>query len=258
MTIAKLTQKQVKILNIRIDGITKGRLLTTIGNLLANGKKFNVVTPNPEMILQAQTDRNLALAIDRATFSLADGIGLKMFADNTLEIIHGRKLVLDLLKLANKKGLKAFFVTSDQKNTNQKLLAKIEREYPQIAVQSEVGPRLTSGALPTNSQETEKQAQLIIKINTFKPDLLFVSMSTPKQEIWVDIHREELNAIGVFCVGAGLDFYAGTAKAPHRWMEKLEIEWLWRLLTEPKRFKRILNAVVVFPLTLLLNRFKKN
>ena len=106
--------------------------------------------------------------------------------------------------------------------------------------------------------KTEKQAQLIIKINTFKPDLLFVSMSTPKQEIWVDIHREELNAIGVFCVGAGLDFYAGTAKAPHRWMEKLEIEWLWRLLTEPKRFKRILNAVVVFPLTLLLNRFKKN
>ena len=96
---------------------------------------------------------------------------------------------------------------------------------------------------------------MIQKINEIKPDLLFVGFGMPKQEKWIDKNVEKLDVKGIMAVGGTFDYVFGKARLPPEWLEKLGLEWLWRLLHEPKRAPRILNAVIIFPLKILSSKF---
>ena len=89
------------------------------------------------------------------------------------------------------------------------------------------------------------------EINNFKPDLLFVAFGAPKQELWISKWQKKLNVRGMMAVGGSLDYYSGVVKEVPSSIKNLGLEWLWRLINEPKRLVRIFNAVVIFPLTLL-------
>lgn len=97
--------------------------------------------------------------------------------------------------------------------------------------------------------EVDKKIEkdVIDKINKFNPDLLFVAFGNPKQEIWIYDNLLKLNIGGAMAVGGSLRYLAGLSSLPPVWMEKVGLEWLWRLVTEPFRLPRIWNAVVVFP-----------
>ncbi len=255
MSTIKTARKQVNILGINVDSTTTDEVLTSVGYYLSHNKKFSLVTPNPEIILQAQTNQKLASSIGKATFSLPDGIGLKLFGDSSLTIIHGRHIMLDLFKLANERGLKVFFVTSSVKNTNDKLLKKYNNEYPESHSQAMVGPILNNDAEPITNLEAKVEKVLVEKITQFKPDIVFICFGAPKQEIWADKWLPKLATKGIVCIGGALDYYAGTEALPPVWMEKLQLEWVWRLITQPARAKRIFNAVIVFPIRMILSKF---
>jgi N-acetylglucosaminyldiphosphoundecaprenol N-acetyl-beta-D-mannosaminyltransferase len=93
---------------------------------------------------------------------------------------------------------------------------------------------------------------VVRQINTFKPQLLFVAFGNPKQEIWIHNNLPKLNVGGAMAVGGAFRYVAGISKLPPKWMAACGLEWLWRLITEPKRISRILNAVIVFPLKIIL------
>ena len=89
----------------------------------------------------------------------------------------------------------------------------------------------------------QRNNEVVAKINKFKPDILLVAYGAPWQEKWISANLGELKAKVVMGVGGTFDYLTGRAKLPPRWMEKLGLEWLWRLILEPWRWRRQVNLV---------------
>jgi N-acetylglucosaminyldiphosphoundecaprenol N-acetyl-beta-D-mannosaminyltransferase len=231
----KKSQPYATILGIKVNSTPKRELLVQIQGKLAKKEKFYIVTPNPEIILQAQNNLKLASALNNADFSIPDGFGLKL-ANTNLEIIKGRELMLDLFKIANKKKLKVYLLGST-KEVNEKSLNLLGVEYPNI---------IAKGSAPYTEVDTKE-------INSFKPDLLFIAFGAPKQETWINNNLKNLNLIGAMAIGGSLDYYSGFVKPVPNLLASLKLEWLWRLIQEPKRIGRIIKATIIFPLKVMLS-----
>ena len=88
---------------------------------------------------------------------------------------------------------------------------------------------------------------MVEKINNFKPDLLFVAYAPIKQEKWIESHRDSLKVKVAIGIGGTLNEYVGDLKLAPEWMQKMGLKWLWRLWLEPRRWRRMIDAVVIFP-----------
>lgn len=238
-------RKVVNILGINVDSSSTSSLLTSVGEKISHNVKFYIVTPNPELILSATKNPALKRAMNSADFAIPDGVGLKL-ADSSLKIIKGRELFLDLIKLAKKKRWRVFLLGGlgdEAELAARKLKAKYIK-----------GPKLDTDAEPASEVDRKIEIDSIDQINKFRPQLLFVAFGNPKQEIWLYKNLAKLRVGGAMAVGGTFRYIAGMSKLPPKWMEKIGLEWLWRLLTEPFRVKRVWNAVVVFPLKVWLSR----
>lgn len=241
--------KQVKILDIKVDSTSTSSVLAKISKKIASGSKFYIVTPNPEIILNAQKDKRLAEILNSADISLPDGNGLRV-AEPALRVVHGRNVFNAFLRLARQKGWKVFFL-GGTRDANKKAIEKAKSLYGANVI-GDSGPRLDNNAEPVSVLDNKVNNDIVSKINTFQPHLLFVAFGAPKQEKWVAKWLPKLNIGGAMVIGGALDYLAGTTALPPSWMEKLELEWLWRLIVEPWRLPRIINAAVVFPLKVWL------
>jgi len=225
----------VNILGVRLDSTSTSSVLNTIGGFLLSKHKFSVFTLNPEILVMAERDRDLKKVLNLSDINIPDGVGLKI-AEPSLIIIKGRELFLELLALARKKNWKVFFVGGKGiKNVT-------------------AGPMLDENAEPISDRDREIEIETIRKVNKFNPDILFVGFGAPKQEKWIHKWLPELEVGGAMAVGGTFDYVFGKAKPPPKWIEKIGLEWLWRVLHEPKRWFRIFNAVIVFPLKVLCSR----
>ena len=240
------------ILGVKVDSTSSTQLLSAIGSKIASKEKFYLVTPNPEIILQAQNDPDLSHSLNSADFSLPDGVGLKLAVPN-LPIIKGRQFMLRLLELANTKKLKVYLL-GGRTFVNKKALTVISSWYPNLFISGDPGPRLDKTGEPVSEVDTSLQFEVVRKINAIQPDLLFVAFGAPKQELWISKWREKLNVTGIMAIGGSLDYIAGVVKPVPKVLEELNLEWFWRLLQEPKRIGRIFNAVIVFPLKIILSK----
>ena len=248
-----LSRKQVNILGVRVDSTTEEEVLRVIGQKVAKEGQMYIVTPNPEIVLQAQDDRVLAEIIAKADFSLPDGSGLRL-AEPGLNIIHGRKFMLRLFGMADREKLKVFFITSDERDTKDNLLIRLGKDYPGIKAWAAVGPRVGLDGRPVTEVDSKVNKDIVDEINNFKPDFLFVCFGQIKQEKWIYNNLGSLRAKLAIGVGGALDYYAGTKPFPPKWMEYLELEWLWRVFSEGN-IVRVFKAVVVFPIKLFLSKF---
>jgi len=242
----KTSRKQVDILGIRVDSTSKARVITAVEEKISHNDKFYIVTPNPELILASTKDKKLKEALNSADFAIPDGFGLKA-AEPSLRIIKGRKLFEDLIALANKKGWRVFLL-GGLGNEAEICRKKLENSYRDLKIESGQGPKLNKNARPISEIDRKIEIDIIARINQFKPHLLFVAFGNPKQEIWMHDRYKLLDVSCMMGVGGTFRYFAGLAPLPPKWIEKAGLEWLWRLLTEPFRFTRVLNAVVVFPL----------
>ena len=111
----------------------------------------------------------------------------------------------------------------------------------------EAGPRLNRNGQPVTEEDREIENKIIGKINKLKPDLLFVGFGMPRQEKWIARNLAKLDIGGAIAVGGTFDYVFGSAMLPPKGLERWGLEWFWRLIREPKRLGRILNAVVIFP-----------
>ncbi len=244
-------RKYATIMGIKIDSTPKTDLLNQVRTDLSKKLQFYIVTPNPEIINQAQSMPELKEALDNAKIAIPDGFGLKLVKPS-LETIKGRQFMLDLLKIANEEKLKVFILGS-RPEVNKKSVEKMSLEYPNLKIKGNSGPELDIKANPVSEVNVNLQSDIVKEINSFKPDLLFVAFGAPKQEIWISRHISKLNVAGAMTIGGTLDYYAGFVRSVPKFMENLGLEWLWRLIQEPTRVGRIFNAVVVFPLRAILS-----
>lgn len=230
--------KYAQILGVRINITLEREVLNTISNFLVHGHKFCLFSTNPELLVMAASDVALKKIINQADLAIPDGVGLKV-AVPKLPIIKGRQLFLALTALAKKEKWRTFFLGG-------------------LGISGVVaGPRLNRVGEPASPAERTIQAKLIAKINRAKPDLLFVGFGMPKQEYWIARNLPKLKIGGVMAVGGTFDYLYGKAKLPPKWLERLGLEWLWRLIREPWRAGRAFNAAVVFPLKIFWHRVRQ-
>ena len=249
-------RNQVKILGIGISSTSLKQVLNFVESRLGKDK-FYITTPNPEILVQAQKDHELAQALNHADLSLPDGIGIILAAsfldDVRLNRLRGREVMLKLIEYSNKHCLKVFLLGATD-NVIKRTLRTIRKRYKKLQVEGASGPRLNASALPISDRDRLIQIDIIDRINKFKPDLLFVAFGAPKQEKWINSHLKELDIGGAMGVGGSFDYISGEVALPPIWMGDIGLEWLWRLIIQPSRILRIARAVVIFPILVILSR----
>jgi N-acetylglucosaminyldiphosphoundecaprenol N-acetyl-beta-D-mannosaminyltransferase len=241
-----------QILGINVTSTSVSSLLTCVEDFIAHNHRFYIVTPNPELILASQKNKELKEAMNNADLPVPDGVGLKI-ANPALTIIKGRELFLELIKLAEKRKWKVFLL-GGLEGEAAKAASQLKIKNLKLKIATDMGPILENSAEATGKNK-RLETETIEKINKFAPELLFVAFGNPKQEIWIHKNLSKLNIGGAMAVGGTFRYIAGITPLPPKWMAKAGLEWLWRLLTEPSRLERIFNAVFVFPLKVLLSRF---
>ena len=192
-------------------------------------------TINPHSYCVSKRDKAFQIALKDSDILLPDGIGIvwaeRVLHGNKISKIAGYDLFLFLMERANTLHQKVFFLGASQP-TLDLIHAKAAAEYPNITVGSFSPPYKSIFS-------KEDSALMCAKANVFESDILFVGMTAPKQEKWVHANKGQLNAKVIGSIGAVFDFYAGTVKRPSKFWINLGLEWLPRLVKEPKRlFKR--------------------
>jgi len=140
--------------------------------------------------------------------------------------------------------------------TAKKTATKLSASYKGVRFQFSDGHMLDEDAKPKTSQDGKIENEVIKEINKFKPHLLFVGFGAPEQEKWVYRWLQKLNIGGAMVVGGTFDYIAGNVKKPPKWMSEYHLEWMWRMITQPKRFRRIITASMIFPLKVYWSKLK--
>jgi len=237
-------------------GVTIGRgsllALTDEAMSLVNGRPGQIAfaCANPHSLVAAKSDCSFSEALNSTEQVVADGIGTvlaaKLAGTSNLQRIAGADYFYSIMNALDLEGGKRVFFMGSTKNVLGLIKQKVAREYPGIE-----GVGVLS---PPFGEWSDGDNKLIIKtINDFRPDVLWVGMTAPKQEKWVSSSRNELNVPVI-----GFDFYAGTHPRAPEWMHKNGLEWLFRLIREPRRmWRRNFVSTPKFIWLILLERIKK-
>lgn len=274
------------ILGVKISTLSKKEILKKISgfltphpsrhptgqaNLSHEGRGAFIVTPNPEFLLAARKDEEFFYILNKADLAIPDGVGLVfagLFMGKFIRRVSGIDLMYDICELAEREN-KSVYLLGGRDGVAQEAGEKLQKFYPNLKiVGAEVG--LQSGAWELQAgkwlEGASENQKLLERINKTRPDIIFVAFGHPKQEKWIyhALHEGEqalahLQSVRLAMgVGGSFDFIAGRIKRAPRMMRAVGLEWLWRLVQEPrKRWKRIYDAVIRFPLLFLRWRLKK-
>jgi len=216
-----------------------------------------VCVANVHMAVEAHDNPDFQEVVNCADIVTPDGMplvkALKLLYGIEQERVAGPDLMPDLLKAAEKEGLRVYFYGSTQEVLDA-ILEKIKREFPNLKVAGVYSPPFR----PLSEEELDKIAE---EINSVSPNIVFVSLGCPKQEKWMAYMKGKINSV-MLGVGAAFPIYAGLQKRAPKVMQKLALEWFYRLLQEPRRlFKRYFYTNTKFLFLLLkelLRRGKKD
>lgn len=229
--------KTVNILGFNFLKTTKDDFLEQLQPDLLHQKKRFIITANPEIIMYARKHPNYSKIVKSADYLVADGIGIvkaSQFTNTKLtERITGFDLFNDLLKWANTHQSKVYLLGSKD-SVIKAVVQKIHSEFPQINI---VG---------YHDGYFKNEAPIVEEIKKTKPNFVFVATGFPKQEEFISAHQSVASAIWMG-IGGSFDVYAGNVKRAPLFWQKHNIEWLYRLITDPKRIKR----QIVLPIFLL-------
>ncbi len=155
-----------------------------------------------------------------------------------MERVTGPDYMREILKISPERGYRHYFYGSTEE-TLEKLRRRIMADYPGIQIAGMYSP-------PFRPMAEEEDATLIKEINRANPDFLWVALGAPKQEKWMAAHQGRVDGL-MIGVGAGFDYLAGNIQRAPEWMQRLNLEWLYRLVQEPGRlFKRYWHTNVRF------------
>lgn len=231
-------KKVVNILNYQTSASGIGGDIESAWEYIHSEEKGKYIACiNPHSYVVAQSDPYFKQALKNSDILLPDGVGIvlaaKILGADLTERVAGSDLFLGLSEKANKSGgLKYFFLGSTQE-VLQKITDRLGKEFPNITICGVLSPPFKAEFSADDNQH------MIDQINKAKPDVLWVGMTAPKQEKWIYQNKDKLDVPVMGAIGAVFDFYAGTVKRSPEWVCKMGLEWLPRLLREPRRlFKR--------------------
>ncbi|MDP3245104.1 MAG: WecB/TagA/CpsF family glycosyltransferase [bacterium] len=251
----------MQILDVKIDNLSRLEAVVAVEKFLTDGQQHLITTPNPEIILAARADKEFKNILNQADLNLPDGFGLilasYLLGQPLKQQICGSDFIFDLAALAEKENKKIFLLGGEDeiaKRAGETLLKKFPR-LQIVGAEQGIQPLTTHYSLQTNPAMNET---LLIRINAVQPDILLVAFGQIKQEKWLAQNLAKMPSVKVAMgVGGTFDFLAGKIARAPLFLRQIGLEWLWRLLKEPKRAKRIFRAVIQFPVLVIFSLFKK-
>jgi N-acetylglucosaminyldiphosphoundecaprenol N-acetyl-beta-D-mannosaminyltransferase len=251
----ELLGKSVTILGVRIDSTSKAQVLSQVREAIEKKQKKVIVTPNPEILLASYTDAQLRESLNASDISVPDGFGILFVSPlQRLELIKGRELAMDLIELANQNGYRIALLGNTKGNA-QEAKDVLLKKYSHIKLYAFDGPDLDTNAKPGAKDAAKREKDLIDTITKIKPHIILVGFGAPRQEKWIQLYKDVLPAIIFMTVGGTFDTISGRIALPPAYWPR-SLEWIWRLIQEPKRITRILNATIGFPYKVLLSRYQ--
>ncbi len=222
----------MEILGVTVDNLTLETAVEEVERLAAVGGQL-VVTPNPEMIMRAQTDCRLREILNSAHLALPDGIGVvwaaQILEQPLLERVAGIDLVQELLARGGAAGYNFYFLGA-KPGVAEQAKENVKQQYPKLTVHTHHG-----------YLDRPEERQVIQEINCREIDILLVGMGVPRQEKWLAYHLPHLTVGVGIGVGGAFDVLAGKKQRAPQVLQQLRLEWLYRLYQEPKRWRRMIN-----------------
>jgi N-acetylglucosaminyldiphosphoundecaprenol N-acetyl-beta-D-mannosaminyltransferase len=237
----------VKILDIPFVNIKFDEMVDETVQRIIESKKTFIVTANPEIVMYAKRNDLYKKSLLIADYIVPDGFGIllgaKILGSPMHERVTGYDLTIKLLELANEKEWRIYLLGGTD-DTNEKAASNMLLKYPRIKL---VGRH--HGFFDKNEEK------IIEEIQAAKPDIVLAAMGFPKQEQWISSHLR-LFEKGIFIgVGGTIDVLAGTVQRAPLFWRKSNLEWLYRLLKQPSRWKRML-FLPLFVIDVIKSKFR--
>ncbi|WP_047984688.1 WecB/TagA/CpsF family glycosyltransferase [Ornithinibacillus californiensis] len=236
--------KKETILGVDVSNETYDSLVKQLFHYINEGKQSFIVAVNPEKIMKAKADDHLRELINSADYQIPDGVGVliasKLKGGDIRDRITGIDLMMELVKEAANQG-KSIFLYGAKPGVADKAMEELLRQFPNLKI---------AGVIHGYKKE---QIEIIEEINNSQADILFVAMGSPRQEEWIRENRSKLNVKVLQGVGGSFDVLSGSIKRAPAGFRKFGLEWLYRLILEPSRWKRQL-ALPKFLIMVLKNK----
>lgn len=240
-----MSQKSsLTILGTRVDMVNWEMIEQYCRAALIQGAPKMITTVNGEIALLARKNLEYRRVLNSADLAIPDSTNIVWLARLNgaprVRPTPGVDLVERLCRIAEEMNKSVFFLGS-QNRAGEKAAEELQSRFPDLEVAgvSEAGPN---------------DAKIAGEIRRKNPDIVFVAYGAPNQELWIDQHKEQVTAKIMVGVGGSFDIISGALpRAPRSWRQ-LHLEWLWRLLLQPKRFWRIVKATLIFPLLAIFSK----
>ena len=230
------------ILGVRVAVTDMEKTVALMESQLENWRGEYICVANVHTTVTASEDEAYLKVQNGAVMVLPDGGPLSAYSRRhdfeEAQRVTGPDLMLRLMAISPAKGYRHFFYGSTEE-TLELMKKRLTADYPGIQVCGMVSP-------PFRTLTEEEDEAIVARINEAKPDFIWVGLGAPKQEIWMNQHQGRVTGL-MIGVGAGFDYYAGNIKRAPMWMQKCSLEWLYRLMQDPKRlFMRYLYTNTKF------------
>lgn len=224
-------EEAVEIWGTRFAPWTLARTVDEVERLIRQGRPNHFVTANVHTLMVADADPAMRAALDGAAFVLADGMPIvwasRWKGRRLPERVAGSDLLPALCERAARQGFRLFFLGGPP-GVGEEAATRLTARFPGLAVVGIESP-------PFRPLTEDEEKDLVDRIRNAKPDLLFVLFGQPKGELWIQQNRAALGIPVSAQFGASLDFVAGRVRRAPRWVQRLGLEWVYRISREPRR-----------------------
>lgn len=237
------SSKSVQLLGVRVNNLTWPELMSFCEQALQQAEPQHIVTVNGEQILLAQENEEFMNAITEAELVIPDSTNViwvsRLKGQPLKQRTPGTDFAIRLAELAAKNG-KSLYLLGSKEGVAQAAAEQLTNAFPSLIIAG------TSSAHP---DDTDVPAT----IKASGAAIVLVAYGAPAQNIWIEQHKAETGAQILVGVGGALDMISGSLPRAPKLFRILYLEWLWRLILQPRRAGRIWNAIVVFPLRALFS-----
>lgn len=232
--------QRVDILGVGVSAIDMAMAVDEIGNWVASSERHYVCVTGVHGIMESQRDPDLKAIHNASGLTTPDGMPLVWLGRRAgagwMRRVYGPDLMLAVCEQAAAMGWTSYFY-GGKDGVADLLAQRLTAKFPSLLVVGTYAP-------PFRPLTAEEDEQIVQTINAAAPDLVWVGLSTPKQERWMAVHRDRLAAPALLGVGAAFDIHAGQLRQAPPWIQRNGLEWFYRLYREPRRLWRRYVSVI--------------
>jgi N-acetylglucosaminyldiphosphoundecaprenol N-acetyl-beta-D-mannosaminyltransferase len=229
-----LTRERVNVLGVGVDPVNQDRAMAVIERWIATRDRQYVCVSGIHGVMESQQDEGVRAIHNGAGLVVPDGMPLvwlsRLHGFGEVDRVYGPDLLLACCHRSLATGHRHYFYGGGP-GVPEQLIARLRTRFPGLQVAGGFSP-------PFRALAPEEDGAVVRQINAAQPDIVWVGLSTPKQERWMAEHRNRLDAPVLIGVGAAFDFHAGLKRQAPRWMQRSGLEWVFRLFSEPRRLWR--------------------